>query len=92
MAIEQRLGLVVKIKYRDFGEIKTKWRLKGKGTVCYAIGSENIELVRLLKIMMGGEEWENKHMQKSLYVFSVIILVVMVLVLLFWGCYICNVT
>lgn len=30
--------------------------------------------------MTGGEEWENKHMQKSLYVFSVIILVVMVLV------------
>lgn len=47
------------------------------------LGSENIELVQLLKIMTDGEEWENKHMQKSLYVFSVIILVVMVLVLLF---------
>ena len=33
MAIEQRLGLVVKIKYTDFGEIKTKWRLKWEYSV-----------------------------------------------------------
>ena len=42
----------------------------------------NIEIVQLLKIMMGGGE-RDKHMQKSFYVFSVIILVVMALVLLF---------
>lgn len=47
-----------------------------------AICSDNIETIQLLKIMIGGREWD-KHRQNSFHVFSVIILVVMVLVLLF---------
>lgn len=60
-------------------KMKTK-RFKGTGystTICFS----NAGTVQLLKTMVSGRDWD-KYMQKS-YIFSVIILVVMALVLLF---------
>lgn len=58
-------------------------KVKGESIVRNGYMFHSLEIVQPLKVMVGREEWD-KRMQKYFYIFSIIILVVvMVLVLPF---------